>query len=111
MKTMKYKGYKAHIEYSEEDGCFVGHIAGIRDVVGFHGESVTELRQAFEEAVDDYLETCAKLGKKPQKSYSGKIMLRIPPDIHAAVAIAAETSGKSINQLVAEILDETIRAH
>ena len=111
MKTMKYKGYKAHIEYSEEDGCFVGHIAGIRDVVGFHGESVTELRQAFEEAVDDYLETCAKLGKKPQKSYSGNIMLRIPPDIHAAVAIAAETSGKSINQLVAEILDETIRAH
>jgi predicted HicB family RNase H-like nuclease len=111
MKTMKYKGYKAHIEYSEEDGCFVGHIAGIRDVVGFHGESVTELRQAFEEAVDDYLETCAKLGKNPQKSYSGNIMLRIPPDIHAEVAIAAETSGKSINQLVAEILDQTIRAH
>lgn len=111
MKTMKYKGYRAHIEYSEEDVCFVGHIAGIRDVVGFHGESVTELRQAFEEAVDDYLETCAKLGKNPQKSYSGNIMLRIPPDIHAEVAIAAETSGKSINQLVAEILDQTIRTH
>ncbi len=109
MKTMKYKGYAAHIEYSDEDGCFVGHVAGIRDVVGFHGESVGELRSAFEEAVDDYLETCSKIGRKPQKSYSGKLMLRIPPDIHAAVAIAAETSGKSINQLVAEILNQTVQ--
>jgi len=58
---MNYKGYAARIEYSEEDGLFVGHIAGIRDVVGFHGESVQELRNAFEEAVTDYLDTCAKL--------------------------------------------------
>ena len=111
MKTMRYKGYAARIEYSDKDGCFVGHIAAIRDVVGFHGESVAELRSAFEEAVDDYLETCATLGKEPQKSYSGKLMLRIPPDIHAAVATAAETSGKSINQLVTEILNETIQDH
>ena len=111
MKTMRHKGYAARIEYSEEDGCFVGHIAGIRDIVGFHGETVTELRSAFEEAVDDYLETCAKLGKEPQKSYSGRLMLRIPPAIHAAVATAAETSGKSINQLVSEILDQTVRDH
>ena len=111
MKTMRHREYAARIEYSEEDGCFVGHIAGIRDVVGFHGETVTELRSAFEEAVDDYLETCARLGKKPQKSYSGKLMLRIPPDTHAAVATAAETSGKSINQLVSEILDQTVRDH
>jgi len=109
MKTMRHKGYAARIEYSEEDGCFVGHIAGIRDVVGFHGESVKELRTAFEEAVDDYLETCEKRGREPLKAYSGKLMLRIPPDIHAAVAMAAEASGKSINQLVAEILDQNIQ--
>jgi predicted HicB family RNase H-like nuclease len=67
---MNYKGYAARIEYSEEDGLFVGHIAGIRDIVGFHGESVQELRDAFEEAVTDYLETCAKLGRTPQKPQS-----------------------------------------
>ena len=61
MSVMNYKGYAARIEYSEEDGLFVGHIAGIRDVVGFHGESVQELQNAFEEAVTDYLDTCAKL--------------------------------------------------
>ncbi|HLF89860.1 MAG TPA: type II toxin-antitoxin system HicB family antitoxin [Anaerolineales bacterium] len=102
MKTMNYKGYSAKIEYSDEDKCFIGHIAGIKDVVGFHGESVAELRDAFEEAVEDYLETCARLNRTPQKPYSGKLMLRIPPDIHAAVAIAAEVSGKSINQWAAE---------
>ena len=98
MKTMTYKGYAARIEYSDEDSCFIGHVAGINDVVGFHGESVTELRAAFEEAVDDYLETCEKLNRSPQRPYSGRIMLRIPPQVHAAMATAAEVSGKSINQ-------------
>ena len=98
MNTMTYKGYAARIEYSDEDECFVGHIAAIQDVVGFHGESVTVLRESFEEAVDDYLETCEKLNRTPQKPYSGNLMLRIPPKIHAAVAAAAEVSGKSINQ-------------
>lgn len=63
MKTMTYKGYAAHIEYSDEDGCFVGHIAVINDIVEFHGQSVTKLRSAFKEAVDDYLETCKKLNR------------------------------------------------
>jgi predicted HicB family RNase H-like nuclease len=106
MNTMTYKNYPARIEYSEEDGCFVGHIVGINDIVGFHGESVAELRAAFEEAVDDYLESCARLGRAPQKPYSGNLMLRIPPDVHAAVAAAANVSGKSINQWAAEVLAE-----
>jgi len=67
MKTMNYKGYAARIEYSDEDGLLVGHIARIRDVVGFHGDSVQELRSAFEEAVDDYLDTCEKLQRSTAK--------------------------------------------
>jgi len=88
-----------------------GHIAGIRDVVGFHGEAVSELRAAFEEAVDDYLEICKKTGKQPQKPYSGKLTLRIPPKVHAAVAQAAEVSGKSINQWAADMLDQAAHSH
>ena len=67
MSTMTHKGYAARIEYSEEDGCFIGRIAGIRDVVGFHAECVHELREAFHEAVDDYLATCEKVGQAPQR--------------------------------------------
>lgn len=104
MNTMTFKGYAARIEYSDEDSCFVGRIAGIRDVVGFHAESVAELRSAFHEAVDDYLATCAKIGRPPQKPYSGKLMLRIPPEVHARAAMLAEANGKSLNQWAAEVL-------
>lgn len=109
MNTMMYKNYAAKIEYSDQDQCFIGHIAGIKDIVGFHGESVSELRTAFEEAVDDYLETCAKLSRPPQKPYSGKMMLRVPPDIHEAVAIEAEITGKSINQWAVDTLTDAIK--
>ncbi|RKZ78222.1 MAG: toxin-antitoxin system HicB family antitoxin [Candidatus Parabeggiatoa sp. nov. 1] len=102
--TMSYKGYTARIEYSAEDQCFVGHIAGIIDIVGFHGESVNELHQSFEEAVNDYLETCKKVGKAPQQADSGELILRIPPQIHAAIANAAKMSGKSLNQWAVEAL-------
>jgi len=104
MKTMQYKNYAARIEYSDEDKCFVGHIAGIRDIVGFHGESVHELYAAFEEAVDDYLETCEKENISPQRPYSGKVMIRISPELHAEIAMKAAASGKSLNQWAAETL-------
>ena len=110
MSVMNYQGYAARIEYSEEDGLFIGHIAGIRDIVGFHGESVQELRDAFEEAVTDYLETCAKLGRTPQKPYSGHLSLRLAPALHATVAVKAQLAHKSINQWVAEVLDREVHA-
>ena len=110
MNAMNYKGYAARIEYSDEDALFDGHIAGIRDVIGFHGESVQELRVAFEEAVDDYLDTCAKLERTPQKPYSGKLSLRLEPALHASVAVKAELAHKSINQWVAEVLEREAHA-
>lgn len=103
--TMNYRGYAATIEYDDEDAVFVGRIAGIRDRVGFHADTVEGLREAFREAVDDYLETCAKVGKEPQKSYSGQVMFRISPEVHRKAALAAELSGKSLNQWAEEVLD------
>lgn len=108
MNTMEHKGFAARVEYSEEDGCFIGHIAGIRDVIGFHGESVAELRAAFEEAVDDYLATCKKLEKEPNKPYSGQFRLRLAPELHARAAMLAETRGKSLNTWVSEVIEKSV---
>lgn len=102
--AMTYKGYVGTVEYSEEDGCLFGRIAGIQDIISYEGESVTEIRQAFEEAVDDYLEHCANTGKEPNKPYSGKFVLRIDPSVHARLAIKAQASGKSLNQYAADFL-------
>ena len=103
---MKYKGYTAPIEFDAEDRLFFGRLAGIRDIVTFHGKTVDELEAQFKEAVDDYIETCAKLGNRPDKPYSGKLTLRISPSVHAAIATAAATSGKSLNKWVADILNQ-----
>jgi predicted HicB family RNase H-like nuclease len=102
--AMTYKGYSARIEYDDEDGLFVGSVAGIRDGVGFHAETVADLRAAFVEAVDDYLETCARVGKEPQKAYSGQVMFRLSPEVHRSAAVAAELAGKSLNQWAEEVL-------
>ena len=108
MKPMSYRGYAARIEYSDEDECFVGHIAGIRDIVGFHAESVSELRAAFHEAVDNYLEVSERMGRPPQKPYSGKLMVRVSPELHAQAAMRAEAAGKSLNQWATEALEESL---
>lgn len=104
MNAMTYKGYSARIEYDDEDEIFFGRLAGIRDGVSFHADTVAELKAAFHEAVDDYIETCAKIGKSPQKPYSGNLMLRVDPAVHSKVALAAEIAGKSLNQWGEEVL-------
>ena len=102
--AMTYKGYVARIEYDDEDGIFFGRLAGIRDGVGFHADTVADLRAAFRAAVDDYLETCAKIGKAPEKPFSGRVMFRVPPEVHAKAALAAQLAGKSLNQWAEEAL-------
>lgn len=109
INTMIYKGYSARIEYDDEDGILIGKIAGIRDGVGFHAENVEDLKEAFHEAVDDYVETCAKIGKEPQKPYSGRVMFRVDPEIHRKAALAAELSGKSLNQWAEEVLNQAVQ--
>lgn len=96
--VMNYKGYSARVEYDDDDGIFFGQVAGLRDGIGFHADTVENLRTAFHEAVDDYIETCTKVGKEPEREYSGKVMLRLNPELHARIAKAAELAGMSINQ-------------
>jgi predicted HicB family RNase H-like nuclease len=108
MNVLEYKGYKARVELDPDDECFVGRLAGINDVVGFHGSSIEEIKAAFHEAVEDYLETCRKVGKTPERPYSGKVMFRIDPEIHARAARAAELSGVSLNQWAEKVLAEAV---
>jgi predicted HicB family RNase H-like nuclease len=102
--AMTYKDYVGTVEYSEEDKCLFGRIAGIRDIISYEGESVAEIRKAFEEAVDDYLAHCVTVGKEPNKPYSGKFVLRIDPALHARIAAKALIHGKSLNQYAVDLL-------
>ena len=109
--TMTYKGYTAIVGFSAEDGCLVGHIAGINDVIGFHADSVEEIRKVFYETVDDYLATCAKINREPNKPYSGKVTLRLPPELHAQLAVQAEANGSSLNTWLVSALSQSVSHH
>jgi predicted HicB family RNase H-like nuclease len=108
MNAMIFNGYSARVDYDDEDGIFVGRIAGIEDSVTFHADNVAELKSAFHEAVDDYVETCAKIGKTPQRSFSGKVMFRISPELHAKAAVAAEVAGTSLNEWAEKALARAV---
>jgi predicted HicB family RNase H-like nuclease len=107
MSDETYKGYTPKIEYSAADGCLIGRILGIKDIIAFEGDSVAEIRKAFEEAVDDYLDMCAEMGKEPPKPFSGEITLRVPPEDHVKLARQAQSGGKSINALVIDALHQS----
>ena len=106
MSTMTFKGYTARVEFDARDNILVGRLLGLRDIVGFHADDVAGLRVAFEEAVDDYIDACAKIGKKPEKPASGKLMLRVAPEVHSAALMAAQASGESLNQWAAKVLQQ-----
>lgn len=108
--TLNYKTYTAKIEFDAEDEIFVGRLLGINDVVGFHADTVSELKQAFEAAVEDYIETCRRIGKEPEKAYSGNLMLRVDPATHSRAAKAAESAGKSLNQWGEEVIRRAAEA-
>lgn len=110
MNTMTHKGYTARIEYDERDNLFVGRILGLRAMISFHGGAVDELRKEFEVAVEDYLSDCAQQRITPEKPASGKLMLRVPPEVHSAALIAAQSAGKSLNQWATEVLKSAAHA-
>lgn len=108
MNTMTYKGYTARIEFDERDAIIVGRVLGVKAIIGFHGETVAELRADFEAAIDFMLEDCKARGEAPEKPASGKLMLRVPPEVHAAALVAAQAAGKSLNQWAVDILGDAV---
>lgn len=106
--AMIYKGYLARIAFDSNDKILVGRIEGIKDGVSFHADSVADLMDAFHEAVDDYLEACAEIGKKPDKPYSGTMYFRVKPELHAKAARAAAAAGTSLNSFGEKAISDAI---
>jgi predicted HicB family RNase H-like nuclease len=102
---MQYKGYSGRVEYDDVAEIFHGEVIGLRDVITFQGKTVDEIKQAFRDSVADYLDFCAQLGQAPERPFTGKFMLRLTPDLHRKVYVAAKQSGESINSWLNEQLE------
>jgi predicted HicB family RNase H-like nuclease len=108
---MEYKGYFAKVEFDNGAGLLHGQIVNIRDTVTFQGRSVDEVRQAFNESVEDYLAFCAERGEEPEKPFSGRFLVRTEPSLHRQVAIAADRAGQSVNAWVNAVLLDAVQPH
>ena len=108
-RQLTYKGYSATVEFDAEDRLFFGRLNGISDIVTFHGESADELVQAFEQAVDGYLAMSEQLGRAPQSPHVRRIVVRVPPDVHARAAALAQVEGKSLDIWAQEVFVQATR--
>lgn len=112
MNTMNYRGYIGSIEVSEEDNCLYGKVLALPHdtMITYEGQTVSELREDFHGAVDDYLAMCQAEGIEPRKSYSGVLNVRISPETHSKVAILAKQAGISINAFIRNAVEKQIAA-
>jgi len=107
---MEYKGSFAKVVFDDEADIFHGDVMNLRDVITFEGETVHELRMAFHNSVEDYLEFCAERGEEPEKPYSGKFLVRVEPELHKTLVIKARKNGKSLNTWIHDTLHEVVKA-
>jgi len=101
---MHYKGYEGTVSYDDEAEIFHGEVINTRDVITFQGISIKELKAAFKDSIDDYLEFCKERGEDPDKPYSGKLVIRIKPESHRRLATAAKKKGVSLNRFIEDCL-------
>ncbi len=101
---LEYKGYTGQVEFDDEAGILHGEVVDTRDVITFQGTTVDELEGAFRESIDDYLEFCAERGETPDKPFSGRLMVRLSPDLHRRLFIEAKRLRKSLNQVISDRL-------
>ena len=108
MNLMSVDGYHARIEYNPDTDLFRGEILGLSGGADFYGANPDELRREFKKSLDVFLEVCKEQGIEPRRQFSGRFNLRIPPELHEQLAMAAEAQGKSLNALAQEALQRSV---
>ena len=110
MGTLKYKGYTGSVEYSSDDNCLYGKVLGMNsNLITYEGSTVEELKADFEAGIDIYIESCMERGIQPQKPYTGNLNIRIPSDIHSQIALKAQQTGRSINAIITDALENQLK--
>jgi predicted HicB family RNase H-like nuclease len=106
---MQYKGYYGSVHFDDEDLFFHGKVEFIRALVTYEATDAKGLKKAFKEAVDDYLATCCDQKIDPEMPFKGSLNVRLGPDLHRRVAIAAEQHHLSINKFIAKTLGQAVK--
>jgi predicted HicB family RNase H-like nuclease len=106
---IEYKGYTGAIEFDPELRLFTGHVLDLRDEIYFEGDSVESLEASMQRAVDHYLKVCKVRNEEPERPFSGKLNVRLGPNLHRAAAIAAATEGESLNNWLVRMVESATK--
>ncbi len=109
MPLLTYRGYHASAEYYPDDKIIFGEVLDLDDTVIFEVRDAAEVEAAFHAAVDDYLAHCERIGKPPDKPYSGRFNLRLPPHLHRAATMAAKAGEESLNAFVGKAIEREVK--
>lgn len=104
---MIYKGYTAKVNYDEHAELFHGEVIGTQDIITFQSDNAHKLNEEFRKSVDEYLSFCKEIGKAPDKPFSGRLLLRLTPEMHRFLFVNAMESHKSLNEFITDKLAHT----
>jgi predicted HicB family RNase H-like nuclease len=105
---IEYKGYTGVVEFDPELAMFTGHVVDLRDQIYFEGRSVDDLEASMRRAVDHYLHVSEARGEDPERPFSGKLHLRLGPELHRAAATAAAVEGRSLNAWITDAIESAV---
>ena len=111
MNTMDIDGYKAVIQYDPEIEMFRGEFTGLNGGADFYATDLDSLKKEGRISLKVFLEGCRERGLNPRREYSGKFNLRIDPELHAVISAKASAEAKSLNQWIADVLNQNVHAH
>ena len=93
------------LSFRPELGLFRGEFVGLSGGADFYADNVADLRKEGATSLKVFLDMCAEDGVEPRKTYSGRFILRLDPELHAkAVARAQAEVGKSLNEWAKETI-------
>ena len=108
--VMTIDGYQAVISFDPDLGMFRGEFVALNGSADFYASDIAGLKREARISLNTFLDLCREKGIEPHKRFSGKFVLRVSPDTHEAAALAAQASGKSLNQWVGMLIDQAIHA-
>lgn len=105
---MHYRGYYGSVHLEETELVLYGNVEFIRALVTYEANDARGLMKAFQDAVDDYLETCQRLSIEPEQPFKGSLNVRLGSTLHRQVALAAEHHHLSINKFIVQTLQNAV---
>ena len=108
INSMDFDGYQAVISYDPDIKMFRGEFIGLNGGADFYASTVEGLQVEGRQSLDVFLEACEEEGIEPRKPYSGKLNLRIDPELHEAAALKAAASNRSLNQLISDSISQAV---